>query len=226
MAATLDAALGTQIGHGANAVLSTGSAVSAGAKIIVIAGRFNSSATVTLSCSGGSLTWVADHNVTSGNLRIYIFRADAPSGLASGTNITVQASDVGGSDIQIGAGSFLGLDSGGPTAFNGGGATGTSWAPGTVGGNSGDFYIGGAFEDGSATATSTPTSPAVELYDFNNATQTEASTAAYKLSGNASDTVQGTWSTSVTHIRIAASYAVTAGGGGPVVKQLAALGVG
>lgn len=225
MAVALDAALGTgNSASGLSCNLVTTSAVAAGATIILIAGKFSGSGS-TVSASGGGLTWTQDQTNTSGSLRVSIFRALAAAGLASGTTLTVTAAS-GANDFVIGAGSFTGIDTVSPVRTSGGAsASSTAWSTGSIAASSGDFLIGGTFEDGSATATSTPTGPAVELLDRLIAGQSEALTAAYKLSVAGSDSIAGTWSTSVGHVVSGVAYKAAAGGG-TVVKHLAALGVG
>jgi hypothetical protein len=227
LSVTLDAALGTGKAHSTSSLtITTTSAVAAGSVIVVGFAGFLATPANTMSISGGSLTWsTAAGPYTSGSLKMHLFYAFAASGLASSTVLT--CSVTGTNDLMAAAIAFAGVDTSGTvTATNGSGATNTAWSSGNLLANSGDGMVGFCFEDGSGTATSSPTAPGVEFADFNDATQTEAFTGVYKLSVAGTDVIAGTWSTSVSHIRGAAALKPTAGGGGVTVKQLSALGVG
>lgn len=212
MAITLDALLGTGKGHNVAGTLSTTNPVAAGAQLIVVVGRFDS-AGGTMSLAGGGLTWATDHNLSSGSLRDYVFRAPVPAGLAASTVLTLTSSAPATTDMLFGALSLLGIDSANPVSgFNGAAAATAAWSSGSITANNGDAIVGGAFEDGSATDTSTPTSPGVEAWDFNDATQTEAETGVYKLSVAGTDSVDGTWATAVSHLAIGVAYKAAAAG--------------
>lgn len=213
MAVSLDALLGTAKGHNVAAVITTTNAVAAGGRVVVVAGRFDSGAG-TLSIAGGGLTWATDHNLSSGSLRIYVFSAPAPAGLAASSTLTVSSSSPGTTDIQCGALSLLGVDTSVWVAgFNGAAASTAGWSSGSVSAGSGDTLVGGAFEDGSGTLTSTPTGPALEAWDFNDATQTEACTGVYTTGLAGSAAAAGTWSGAISHIAIGVAYKAAAAGG-------------
>jgi hypothetical protein len=215
LSVTLDAALGTGKAHSTSACsIVTTNAVAAGSVIALGFAGFLATPANTMSITTtGGLTWsTAAGPYTSGSLKLHIFYAFAPSGLASGTTLT--GSVTGTNDLMMAAVAFAGVDTSGTiTATNGSGATNTAWSSGNVTANSGDGMVGFCFEDGSGTATSSPTAPGVEFADFNDATQTEAMTGAYKLSVAGTDVIAGTWSTSVAHIRGAAALKAAAGGG-------------
>lgn len=211
MAVTLDTTLGTGAAAGsATITLTTTNPVAAGGTIIAIIGRFNSAApTATLSVTTtGGLTWTQDHTLTSGNIRTSLFRAHAPAGLAASTAIVWTQSAATG-DLMVGAGSFLGVDTSGPTAFNGASSLTTAWTSTSVAAASGNFLVGGSFGDGFV-GSSTPTGPAVELFDVNSAGQSEMITAAYKLSVAGSDLIAGTWSGTLDSATVAVAYAAAA----------------
>lgn len=204
----------------------TTAAVAAGAMIVIAAFRFNNTNT-TLTASGGSLTWAAAHNVTSGTIRGYLFYAFAPSGLASGTALTVTASS-GSNDWTVCAASYAGLDSADALQAVNGSAAGTAaWATGTIGGSAGDAYIGFAAGDGTL-RTSTTTAPAVERIDFNSATTAGSITLVDELEGEANDALAGTWSGTLGHVAVGAAFKVAGGGGEEPVapRLLGLLGVG
>lgn len=226
MAVTLDTALGTGNASAASSVsFNTTAAVASGGRVVLICGRWQLASTSTMSITGtGGLTWAQDHTVSSGTLRISVFSAPAPAGLASGTTLTVSFSTAS-NDTIIGAGSFLGIDTVGTVvAFNGGAASTAAWSSASVAATSGNALIGGAFCDG-LNATSTPTAPGVELFDRNIVGQSESLVEQYKLSVAGSDTIAGTWSGAVSHVAIGVAYkAAAAGAAAP--RLLGSLGVG
>lgn len=213
-----------------NYTFTTGAAVASGAMIVILAFKFRSGLG-THAASGGSLTWTTVHQVNSGSIMICMMAAFAPSGLASGTSLTVTATGSGSADWTVCAASYNGVDSSGGIAaairaFDDGAGSGTGWDTGAIGGNAADAYIGGAAGDGTL-RTSTPGGDNVERIDFNSATTSGSITLVDDLDGAASDSIAGTWSGTLGHVAIGAAFIPAAGGGGGVtVKQLAALGVG
>lgn len=215
MAVTLDqASLGTQAQSGVTSSSRTTTAnVAAGGMIVALVGNFNASAE-TLSMSGGSLTWVEAHTTTSGSLRLSLFYALAPSGLASGTSITVTSTTALNNDMTWCMASYLGVDTTGTVvAFNASSAGTAAWASGSVAGGSGDALIGGAWGDGTL-RTSTTDAPGNERIDFNSATTSGSVTLADKLSVAGTDTLDGDWSGTLTHLGIGVAFKAAAGGGG------------
>lgn len=228
MAATFNVSIGTAAQAASTTItLSTANAVASGANIYLFVGTFNSanpSGTFSVTTAGG-LTWTEDKTLLALNVRTSMFRARAPSGLASSTSLTVTHSGAGNGDLLIGGFSILGLDDAAPTATGStNNGSGTAWTTGNITAASGNCLVGGTFGDGIAT-TSTITSPASEAFDANNAGQAETITAGYKLSVSGTDVIAGTWASSLASLAVGASYAVTAGGG-VTVKKLAAQGVG
>lgn len=214
MAVTFDQALGTGAqsvpGATAGTVTTTG-AVPAGGMVVFKAGRFNSAGT-TLTASGGGLTWATGHTIASGSIRLYLFYAFAPAGLASGTVLSATPS-AASNDFTMCAASYLGVDSAvSPVAFGGAAASTAAWATGSIAASSGNALIGGAYGDG-ALSTSTPTGPAVERVDFNSATTSGSITLVDKLSVAGSDSLAGTWSGALGHIALGVAFQAAAGGG-------------
>lgn len=211
MAVTLDTALGTGKAHTTLTVsVVTTAAVASGAMIDFTVAGFIGANTYSVTATGG-LTWATSHHLVSGSLHIYKFRAFAPSGLASSTTLTATATGSNADHMAM-AVSFLGVDNASPvSAFNASTASTAAWSSGNVAGSSGDMLTGAAFEDGSGTATSSPTAPGVEYADFNDATQTEAMTGVYKLSVAGTDVIAGTWSGAVSHVAIGVAYKAAAG---------------
>lgn len=213
MAVTLDTALGTKAQASANsAALTTTAAAASGSRPIVFVGHFNNTGTPNLTLAGGSLTWTKDHFTSSGNLHVAFFSAPAAAGMASASVLTCSNNIVGTGDWLMGAGSFLGIDTVTPvSAFNSGAGSTAAWSGGAAGASSGDMVIGGAFEDGSGTLTSTPSGAAVELVDFLNAGQVEALAVNYKLSVAGADSADGTWSGAITWAALSVAYKAAGG---------------
>lgn len=222
MAVTVDQAnIGTAAKGSAEAnnnliAFNTTAAVASGAMIAILAFRFRSGGGGTITGSGGSLTWTTVHSITSGNIGIWLICAFAPSGLASGTTLTVTSTS-NNNDWTVGADSYLGVDTSGTVSAaviaTGGASAGTAaWSTGSIGGASGNALIGGAGGDGTL-RTSTPTSPANERIDFNNATTAGSITLVDKLSISGSDSLAGTWSGTLDHVAVGAAFAAAAGGG-------------
>lgn len=213
MAVTVDASLGQGNATGAATFnFNTAATVAAGAHIILVCGAFRSGAQ-TFTVSGGSLTWTEDKTVVNGSVRFSVFRAPAPSGLASGTTLTVSLGS-GSNDMIAGAVSYAGIDTSGTVVTSASSTgSGTAWSSTSAAAASGNALIGGAFEDGTVTS-STPTSPAVEEFEKQVAGQSETLTLIDKLSVAGTDSLAGTWGASVTWAAAAVAYKPTAGGGG------------
>lgn len=161
-------------------------------------------------CSGGGLSWTEDVTNVSGSIRFSVFRAPAPSGLASGTVLTVTHTN--NSDCIIGAGSFLGIDTTGTvitTAVNN--ASTAGWTGGALSSTSGNMIFGGAFVDSGSVSSSAPVAPSVELFDKNVAGQSETLICEYKLSVAGADLVDGTWNAGAAWIGASVCYKSAAG---------------
>lgn len=229
MAVAIDKAnAGTKASSGSvTTTLTTTAAIVSGAHAIVLLHIF---AGALHTVSGGGLTWTQAHTVISGNIRISLWYAPCPAGLASSTNLTIGSLTGTTGDITAVISSYTGIDTSGTiVAFNGGTAATAGWATGTIAGNSGDAYIGGAGGDGTL-RTSTPaatngTTP-TERQDFNSATSGGSVTLVEKIGGAASDSLAGTWSGVLTHVTVGAAFKPAAGGGAAPVRLLGSLGVG
>jgi hypothetical protein len=197
-----------------NLSFNTAATVASGALIVVLGFKFRSGLG-THTGSGGGLTWTTVHQVNSGSIMICMLAAVAPSGLASGTALTITATGSGSADWTVTAASYLGVDTSGGAAaavraFNGAAASTAAWSSGTVGGNASDLYVGGAGTDGTL-RTSTAGGDSVERNDFNSATTSGSITLIDDLVGEASDTIAGTWSGAQAHVAIGAAFIPAAG---------------
>jgi hypothetical protein len=225
VAVTLDTSLGTgNQAAGTSVTLTTSAAAAAGSMVVIGVASFIGAVPAHSVTAAGGLTWATAHTSTSGSLRGSLFYAFAPTGLASGTTLTVSAGSAG--DWLIGGGSWLGIDTSGTlaaalTGLNAAAAATAAWATGTIAAGAGNLMVSVTFEDGSGTATSTTTSPALELLDFNNAGQSEALTMGYKLNSSASDSIAGLWSAALGHICVGAGFKAAVAGATPPELSMA-----
>jgi hypothetical protein len=212
VAVTLDQTLGTQKAHIATVLnLTTGATIAAGGRVVYVAAYFNSGGGTTLTGSGSGLSWAQDHFVSTGNLRIGIYSAACPSGLASGSTLTATANGAN-HDMMGSAISLLGVDTVSPVvAFNGGTGATAAWTSSSIAALAGNAIVGGSFCDG-LVGTSTASGSNTEFSDQNDATQNESQTGVYNLTTAASDTATGTWSGAVTWVALGVAYLAAAGG--------------
>lgn len=180
--------------------------------------------------SGGSLTWTQDkvQDRSTGYRHSYsVFSAPAPSGLASGTTLTLTLS-AANDGSNIAACYVTGLDQSGTRkdTSSGADASTASWTTGSSSTtNADDLIIGGSVID--ASATSTAGGGATELFDFTNPNAWGHTVTYLIVAATGSQSLTGTWTSSASEASAFVAYKGTGGGGGGVtVKQLAALGVG
>jgi hypothetical protein len=193
--------------------------------LIVALCTWGASTAVTGTFSGGGLTWATDqtNSLNFGFVfSIGIFSAPAVSGLASSTVLTLTGAS--GIDANISVCYVTGMDLTGTRkdASNGQGATTDSWDSGSATTtNADDLLIGGSMVE--TLATSTPTVPQVELFDWQNSGDGWSSTVAYQIvAATGSQKVSGTWSVA-GHSEVAgfvAYKAAAGGGGGGTVPEL------
>jgi hypothetical protein len=171
--------------------------------------------------SGGGLTWSTDQT-NSFNFgfvfSIGIFSAPAPSGLASGSVLTLTGA--AGIDANISVCYVTGMDLSGTRkdVSHGQGASTANWDSGAATTtNADDLLIGGSLIDGSATATamtSTPAAGETELFDWINSGDDWASTVAYQIvSATGSQSISGTWAASANQVSGFVAYKAAAASG-------------
>jgi hypothetical protein len=155
MALAFGAALGSSGGGGSASTtltVTTGATVPAGGRIFIVVGWYH--ATATAAASGGGLTWVSDGvriNTTTANYHTAVLSADAPSGLASGTVLTVTFS-VASDNLAISCFYATGVTSGASgyldgTAVGGNGTTTAHTTASLATSNADDILVGGAWID-------------------------------------------------------------------------------
>lgn len=200
-------AIGTPTGLGTNTAtagttvtLTTSATAPSGSLIILTYGwgtAAGSPGTIS-TVSGGGLTWVTDvSQAFSGGADwgYAVISAQAPSGLASGTAITITISFSAFGHLVAGL-YCTGLATSTPKDISDGQgqASATAWdTTATTTTVADTLVIGGSVTDG--TKTNTPSGGATELYDFQYATEAWALCTEYKiLSATASTSLTGTWS--------------------------------
>jgi hypothetical protein len=203
MAITVDqASIGTIVkpaGGATTVALTTNAAVASGATIILTAYYWSTSGVIS-SVAGGGLTWTIDTQLhATGDPQApspSIIRAHAPSGLASGTTITVTYDHSADPRVLWGM-SFNGIDSTTPvdnvfaaTVSGSGGAA--AWASASETVQAGSLLIGYCGTESSTTG-STPDANTTEAIDNSNG-YGEGLTVGYRIAASTGAiTVGGTW---------------------------------
>lgn len=235
MALSAPTSLGTTgaVGFGTTASITTGATVTAGGLILAtVAMSLGGGSSANVTFAGGSLTWAKDvqkQGVTTPDMYVCIFTAQAPAGLASGTTITASFT-ASANNWHLSAAFITGqnttsaLDA--TSAGNGG--TANAWTGGGVTTATADALVYGLCHRDALT-TSTATGSFTEVHDFQNSSQSTTLTTVYRIvAATGTYTPGGSWvSGAAEWVSTGAAYKAAGGGGGGVtVKQLAALGVG
>jgi hypothetical protein len=169
--------------------LTTTATAAAGSKIIVFASCFDALgalADVGISASAGGLTWGLDLMSANGDDWIFVWSADAPSGLPSGTVITMDFFNGVSSPTNVNARvmaavSFVGLASGLATLASSSAVGTTSWSGGSITTVVADsLLIGFGMVDGAQTAF-TPAAGYTEIHDWIGATDNESWESIYRI---------------------------------------------
>lgn len=176
--------------------------------MIVLPGCFVSGGTGNLSVSGGGLTWAEGHFVASGNIRLELWYARAPAGLATNTALNIALGGSTSGDITACAASYLGIN---PAAaiqgFNGAVSSATTtWNSGFV--TATGCAIGGAWADGTPPSSSTASLPGVTRISFSDAATVEQVTLVDKLSVTGTNNLAGQWNNSLTSLGIMVVFAL------------------
>lgn len=176
MSITVDkASLFTPVGNAGSVTsqaATTNQAVASGAMILLAVCSYSSIATArTHSVAGGSLTWTEMATAARGSMRVSLFRAFAPSGLASGATITATYS-AAATTRALAALSLLGVDTSSPVVGSAGtstaGAVAAAWTAGSVTPTAIDQWVTGlVMADSSTATTSTPAASWTEDFDWN-----------------------------------------------------------
>jgi hypothetical protein len=198
----------------ATGTFNTSGTVAAGGFIVLFCGHFNDTPTLT-SVGGGGLTWtsnLAGPNSLGAGGYAAIVSAPAPSGLASGTTITVTW---GGSAVaqSLGAMSFTGVSgvdvAGTVQSFNSGTATTT----GNISVAAGSVLVGGFWSEAEATAGGgTITAPSTKTAVDVDTSRQYGQMMGYRLEASAGTVaVAGAWATSSGgHMGLGVAYEAVA----------------
>lgn len=213
MGIAFDKALGTNYltGDQTSITLTTSQTVASGGFIVVGVGAFNWFDTVNVgTVTGGGLTWTVDkiQHPGGGADGYAIISAQAPSGLASSTAISVPfVNDTGVVAYPIiGGCSFTGVATsspidGTPLGVNGSGVT--SWSSGSYAIAAGSVIVGGVYIDSGDSHNATA---GTEVWDRNNGGG-PSSAGVYRIeSGAGSYAVSGSWTGSSGYTGAAVAY--------------------
>lgn len=204
MAWTVDQASIGNSGTASNASFTTTATVAVGAWIFIYAAHFG--ATAIASCSGGSLTYSLVDQHVNGSVRVGLFRAFAPAGLATGTAITF----VGFNGNQHIAGcSFLGGDASSTVGTPGHAAAATAAHSVTA-----TTHVNNALEIqclhvNSAATANTPDANSLELQDFSAGGTAQRGVMQYRLPGVAGAYALGGTCGAATWASLAVSFSPT-----------------
>lgn len=195
--------------------ITTTSAVASGGFIVVCGGWFGDN-TLTPTVSGGGLTWTTDKLlVPSGSNSAFIASAQAPSGLASSSTITVTWGAPGAVAPTIGAMSFTGVATSSPvdgTSTAGEQSSTTAWATDSQTLTAGSVLIGTCRESASGTG-STPDAGSTEAWDISDGTDNFGQTTCYRIEASSgSYSVSGTWGGSTSSGDVGVAYLADTGG--------------
>lgn len=229
MAIALDTLLGSRgYAPGSSSTsfnFTTTAAVASGAFIVVSWGYFPTPNASVSSVSGGGLTWTVDKSgigetgsFPGGGTTVGFASAQAPSGLASGTTITVNLSGTTDPDVVVGGASFTGVATsspvdGTPPSLTGTDGSGTGWATTSQTLAAGSLLVGVCYHPLSGSSlTNTPTSPAAEIFDTSDGIGGVA-VMEYRVAGSGgSYNVAGTWSGNAQCLFGSVAYLAAAGG--------------
>jgi hypothetical protein len=152
----------SEIGSATSIAFNTSATVAVGADIFMLV-RAGSDVTMS-SFTGGGLTWTEEHRFPSTPDVLFLYRATAPAGLASGTTITATFSATNSNRIIEGC-SFTGLSTAVKEDSNGNeGEAVSSWVGDTVTAISQSNLVISALTMNTDIAH-TPTAPSLEAFD-------------------------------------------------------------
>jgi hypothetical protein len=209
--------------------VTTTSVVAASRRITIFAGWFGTATISSVADDGPGLTWVVDAQAAPSTDRHAAWiSADAPSGLASGTTITITLS-AGNTDRAAQVSSWSGMETGatGYTGVTGSQTTTTpNWSSGARSIAAGSMLCVALHEDSSGNDTANASAGTTVLGNLDPSVDDIA--AGYRIEASAgSYAAAGTWSSASSDTsNVYVEYIEDAGGAAPTVKNLASLGVG
>lgn len=182
----------------------SGTVASAGTIFLLV--HYNAAATVTV--AGGSLVWTEESNAVDGTQHTALFRAAAPSGLASGTTVTATMSGAATDRIIAGC-SFTGLSTAAKESSGTDTQAGTAWDSASVSPISASNLVISALTL-DTNVSFTPTAPNAVSID-GGATFDYHMTIVYRInSSSGSYQNVGTWAFNSLSIAATGAYGSTA----------------
>jgi hypothetical protein len=201
VAITFDATLGTPVTD--TATLTTSSAAAAGSRVFVFIWWNELDGICTGMSAGGGLTWVVDHQYQVAfdtATCLAVLSADAPSGLASSTNLTPSfntAPDFGPgiaahswTGVQTGASGYVDANTAGLQDFN------ETWATSSLTTTTANTLLFGISEGDSGTSNTAATDY-TERHDWLAEGSHRVAVVSRVVTSASTYTPGGTWSTSV-----------------------------
>jgi hypothetical protein len=208
--------------------VSTSATVSSGGTLLVAVGWYGPSVTVTV--SGGGLTWTLDKQYNSASdsgIRIALYSAPAPSGLASATTITATPSgSVNNKLMAVAYTTGLATSSVVDGTPSGGQGVTAAWSSGSISTTvAADLILSASWHDG--VSTNTASGGTTELDDFQNTNEAVSMTTGYQItSSTGSYTGTGTWGAAGTYVAVAVAYKSPGGGTDATVTAVVATSTG
>jgi len=185
----------------------TTAVVPSGAVVVICAGFGGVTNTVSGGTAGGLTLTIGSQGPTNTDQFNSVLWADAPSGLASGSTVTVNITGTGGSSRYCQGSYVTGLSTGGPSAIaTADSTTGAPWATGSVSVPTGDILIGSCM-GGTTSTTNTPSGGNSEIIPEQTIAADSAFVSEYQIGVGTSIALSGTWGTSERHVANAIVFA-------------------
>lgn len=193
--------------------LTTSAAVASGGFVVLGFQTLDSPTTInTITDNGPGLSWSVDKTSASTGWRFCIASAQAPSGMASGTVISVALSASGIVGV-LGGCSFTGVKTSSPVDGTPLGPTVVSaqaWSTGNYTVQAGSVIVGYCVNNTNGSAN-TPTAPSLEVFEGAASGNDFGGTMEYRIESSAGSVpVAGSWGTSATTINIGVAYLAAA----------------
>jgi hypothetical protein len=183
--------------------------VAAGGKVCVDVGWWTATSSTPSASdnSGNGYTWRLVLQASNGNDHVAALECDAPSGMASGTVVDVNYGTTTADGRGMGVSSFTGVKTGAKEATSSGT---TNYSTGNITTAGTGSLIYAAMEADNLASGSTPTPPALELTDVNDATSGQAYASAYRIGTTAgSYAITGAWTNGTIFVTVGASFLET-----------------
>lgn len=205
----------SDLGDKTTYTLTTTAAVASGGFIVLGFQCVDNPTTITsVTDDGPGLTWSIDKTGQASNWSYAIISAQAPSGMASGTTISINL-NTGGIVAIAGACSFTGVATSSPidgTPLGPTGDTVQAWSTGNYTVQAGSVLVGYCVNTTNDSAN-TPTAPSVEAWEQGSGGNGFVGAMEYRIESSAgSVAVAGSWGTAPITTNIAVAYLEAASG--------------